>query len=359
MRILIIANLDVGLFKFRKELITEILKKNEVYIALPYGALVDPFVKMGCGFVDTPMDRRGINPFTDLKLIRNYFSIVNKVKPDMVITYTIKPNIYAGWICKIKGIRYAVNITGLGTAFEKGGFLKKLVIFMYKRALGKAGVVFFENQANKELFVKEGIIAEKMTYVLHGAGVNLDEFSPIPYPRNMTCRFLFIGRVMKEKGMDELFAAMKRLVENGEKCSLDVVGPFEDDYKAALQKYEAEGWLKYHGYQEDVRPFIAECDCFVLPSYHEGMANTNLECAASGRPIITSNIPGCREAVIDGISGYLCESQNADSLYKAMKKMIRNKDSATMGLEGRKHMEEAFDRRIVVQETINQLFHTT
>lgn len=357
MKILILANNDIGLYQFRKELIFELLKKYKVYISLPYGKLVDPLKKAGCKFIDTPLDRRGINPLTDLKLVNRYFSIISKLKPDLVITYTIKPNIYGGFACRIKKIPYAENITGLGTAFESGGLLTKLVTVMYKEALGKAKVVFFENSANLEEFLDKKIIKKHQAKLLNGAGVNLEHYSYQDYPDNDTVKFLFVGRIMKEKGIDELFAAMKQLVKEGKSCFLDVVGPFEDDYKGKLEKYEAEGWLKYHGYQEDVRPFIKECDCFVLPSYHEGMANTNLECAASGRPVITSNIPGCKEAVIDGVSGFLCECKNAKSLYTVMKRMVElsKPERKAMGLAGRKHIEDVFEKNKVVEETIISL----
>ena len=162
---------------------------------------------------------------------------------------------------------------------------------------------------------------------------------------------------MKEKGVEELLEAMRRLNENKVNCFLDVVGPYEEDYSNAVKKYEKAGWLKYHGVQADVKPFIAACDCFVLPSYHEGMANTNLECASSGRPIVTSNIPGCKEAVVEG-SGFLCEPRNTDSLYKTMKEMISisREERERMGQIGRKHMEDVFDKKKVVEETIKNLF---
>ena len=190
---------------------------------------------------------------------------------------------------------------------------------------------------------------------LNGAGVNTETYAYQLY-LIMMLYDLFIGRVMKEKGIDELFAAMQRLAAEGQKCFLDV-GPFEENYKEKLEEYEKAGWLKYHGYQENVIPFIAACDCFVLPSYHEGMANTNLECASSGRPIITSNIPGCKEAVVEG-SGLLCEPKNTDSLYKTMKKMvaISREEREQMGIVGRKHMEDVFDNKKVVANTIKHLF---
>ena len=160
---------------------------------------------------------------------------------------------------------------------------------------------------------------------------------------------------MKEKGIDELFEAMKKLQSDGENCFLDVVGPFEENYKSKLEKYEKAGWLKYHGYQEDVIPFIKNCDCFVLPSYHEGMANTNLECASSGRPIITSDIPGCREAVIDEVSGFLCKPKDAENLYFNMKKLINCNQREKMGRAGREHVQQIFDKKKVIEETIKAM----
>lgn len=358
MRVLILANNDVGLYKFRKELIQELLHRgSEVYISLPNGNLVRPLEQMGCKFIDTPIDRRGINPAKDFKLLINYKKLMKSVEPDMVITYTIKPNIYGGIVARQAKIPYAVNITGLGTAFEKKGFLRAIVVKLYKYSLGKAKVVFFENAGDREIMISEGTVAKEKTIVLNGAGVNLDDYPYAEYPRNDIFHFLFIGRVMKEKGIDELFDAMRRLKSDGVKCFLDVVGPFEEDYKDKLEQYEKDGWLKYHGYQSDVKPFIEKCHCFVLPSYHEGMANTNLECASSGRPVITSNIPGCKEAVIDGVSGLLCEPKNADSLYQVMKRMteISMEEQIQMGLAGRKHMEDVFDKKKVVEETMRHL----
>lgn len=358
MRILILANNDVGLYRFRKELIQELLKENKVFISLPYGKLVDPLKDVGCKFIDAPVDRRGLNPFKDFELFIYYMELIKKLKPDLVITYTIKPNIYGSLACELLRIPYAVNITGLGTAFQKQGMLRKLVTALYKLSLRKAKVVFFENCENRDLFVNEKIISVKQTCLLNGAGVNLDEFPYIEYPKDGSpFRFLFIGRVMREKGVNELFKAMRMLRKDGVDCFLDVVGPYEEDYEEIIAKYEKEGWLKSHGFQEDVRPFIANCHCFILPSWHEGMANTNLECAASGRPVITSNIHGCNEAVLDGKSGFLCKKQNSQSLYKAMRRFIvlPIEDKIEMGRCGRTHMRNLFDKSIVVAKTKEKL----
>lgn len=358
MRVLILANFDLGLYKFRKELIEELLSKgHEVFISLPDGDLVRPFEKMGCTFIDTPVDRRGINPKTDFGLFQRYRKMMKEVNPDLVNTYTIKPNIYGGIAARLAKKQYAVNITGLGTAFENAGLIRTVVINLYKFALKNAKVIFFENSGDRDELVSFGCCDKEKTVVLHGAGVNTETYDYQTYPNNEEVKFLFVGRVMKEKGIDELFDAMHRLVKEDQRCFLDVVGPFEEDYKDKLEQYEKAGWLKYHGYQENVIPFISACDCFVLPSYHEGMANTNLECASSGRPIITSNIPGCKEAVVNG-SGLLCEPKDADSLYEAMKKMtlISREDREQMGLAGRKHMEDVFDKKKVVADTIKHLF---
>lgn len=358
MKILIMANFDVGLYQFRRELIAELLKKHKVFISLPDGDLVRPLEEMGCQFTPTPVDRRGINPRKDIILFLRYLKLLRSEKPDLAITYTIKPNIYGGLACRLLKIPYAVNITGLGTAFQNRGPLRALVSVMYRIGLKKANVVFFENAGNMETLLNEGIVAQRQCKLLPGAGVNLEHYTPAPYPGEAEpVRFLFIGRVMAEKGVDELFAAMERLCGEGIRCCLDVLGGYEEDYAQKIESYTAQGWLHYHGYQQDVRPFIAQSHCFVLPSWHEGMANTNLECAAMGRPLITSRIHGCMEAVIEEKSGLLCEPKNADSLYDAMRQFceLPNAQREAMGLAGRRHMEEAFDKKRVIEITLEGL----
>lgn len=360
MKIAMIINSSSGLYNFRKDLIQRMIADGHEVIALtPLEGRTDQLEEIGVRLINTEIDRRGLNPLHDISLYRQYRKILKKERPDIAITYTIKPNVYGGVACRMSKIPYAGNITGLGTAFESTGVIRKVATIMNKVALKKSKCVFFENAENRDLFVNEGIIRKDQAVLLNGAGVNLVHFSYQPYATDdKGIRFLFMGRVMKEKGVDELFSAMQRLKADGENCSLDLLGSFEEKYEEQIKQYEKDGWLRFHGYQSDVRPFIADSHCFVLPSYHEGMANTNLESAATGRPVITSNISGCKEAVIDGVSGYLCEVKSADDLYTKMKGFLAlfHEDREAMGRAGRKHMEDVFDKVKVVNKTIENLY---
>lgn len=357
-KILIIANNSSGLYDFRHDLIIELGKQTEVYVITPDGDKIDLLQKICKKVIIVPIDRRGTNPFKDLKLLLTYKEIMKSYKPDLVVTYTIKPNIYGGLMSRLMKIPYVINITGLGTAIENGGILQKFVCMMYRFVLGRAKVVF-ENSSNRDRLVALGIVKREKTKVLHGAGVNLEEFREMPYPDNGVIRFLFVGRLMKEKGVDELLFAAKQLKEEfADKVEIHFVGSYEESYKDIVEKYERAGIVYYHGVQLDVRPFYAKCSAVVLPSYHEGMSNVLLEGAASGRPLITSDIPGCREAVVEDITGYLCKVCDFDSLHQKMKDFqdLSFEQRKTMGMQSRKHIEKNFDKKIVVKETIISLF---
>lgn len=354
-RILVLANNDVGLYRFRKDLLAALLNAGrEVYISLPDGDFVPELVQLGCRFIDTPIERRGMNPLHDGKLFRQYRTMLKEYKPDLVLTYTIKPNIYGGLACRMAHIPYAVNITGLGSAIENGGWLRRFVLTLYKVALKRAKVVFFENSGNRDTLVATGVVPKGRDVVLNGAGVNLDDYPYQPYPQDNIVRFLFVGRVMHEKGVDELFAAAERMKkEYGDAVEFHIVGTFEEAYKTRMDELVHDGIVVYHGYQSDMKPFYAMASCVVLPSYHEGMSNVLLEAAASGRPLITSDIPGCREAVEDGESGYLCIPRDTDSLYYALAMMANtpSDNRAEMGIKGRKLMKECFDKKRIVIKT--------
>ena len=357
-KIVIIANNSGGLYDFRNDLMKELLQRNNEIVALtPFDNKVKELKQLGVQLISTPLNRRGINPIEDIKLFFKYCSILKKESPNLVITYTIKPNIYGGLASRVLRLSYAANITGIGTAFQKENFVKKLVVFLYKLALKKAKAVFFENQGNLKLFVQEKIVKQDTCCLLNGAGVNLEEFLYKPYPTNEDIHFLFMGRIMKEKGIDELLWAARKIKEEYPTVQFDILGNMEDDYQDIIGKAIDEGIINYYGYQSDVRPFIEKCHCFVLPSYHEGMANTNLESAATGRPIITSNIHGCKEAVIENVSGYLVEKANSEELYQKIKQFLELsfEEKAKMALESRKHMEHVFDKKKVVGCTIKTL----
>lgn len=359
MKILILANNDEGLYKFRKELIESLLNRgNYIVASIPEGRWIQAIKHLGVKVILTKMNSRGINPVEDLRLVIRYLLIALKVKPDLVITYTIKPNIYGGMICSLLQIPYAENITGLGSAFQKDNMIKKIVCFLYKIVCRKARVIFFENEGNKQVFIDNCLIRKEQACVLNGAGVNLEEYSYTEYPdENEPIRFLFIGRVMKEKGVEELFEAAQLIKKEMPRVVFDIVGPMEDEYRKVIHKLEKENIISYYGYQSDVKPFISRCHCFVLPSWHEGMANTNLESASMGRPIITSNIHGCLEAVENGKSGYLVRSGDTNDLYTYLKKFIKlsYKEKKEMGINGRKYMEQNFDKTKIVNKTIKVL----
>ena len=354
MKFLIITNHSYMLYQFRRELIAQLQTHGEVVISMPFVGHEDDFMAMGCKCIDTEIDRRGINPLTDSKLYRTYKKLLKEECPDVVITYSIKPNIYAGFLCRKMKIPYCVNVQGLGTAFQKEP-IAMVVTMMYKVALKKAKTVFFENEANAQEFVKRGIVPASQQTILKGAGVNLETYTYEEYPSEIEgIHFLYLGRIMKEKGMDELFEAAQNLkAKYQEKIQFDLVGFFEDEYKELVERLVDEGVVKFHGFQSNPRPFYKNSHCVVLPSYHEGMSNVLLEAAATGRAVITSDIPGCREAVDDKASGYLHRKQNACDLEKKMEEFLAltEDERKQMGINGREKMKIEFDKKMVVRKT--------
>lgn len=356
-RILILANNSGGLYGFRKELMQElIIQGYEIYASTPFDNYIDELVQLGIQLIETKISRRSMNPISDLKLLLDYFKIIKKIKPSLIITYTIKPNLYGGSVARILNVPYVINITGLGTAFQNDNLLRKFVVIWYKFVCKKVRILFFENVGNKNLFLDFNIVNRDKCCVLNGAGVNIEYYYFTKYPSiENKLHFLFIGRIMREKGIDELLWAIDKLYQDNKNIILDVIGSFEDDYESKIKELEQKGCLHYYGYQKDVRPFIKQCHCFVLPSYHEGMANTLLECASMGRPLITSNIHGCKEAIHE--NGYLCKVQDSQDLYCQLKKFIEldYQSKIKMGLESRKHMEDVFDKNKIVEATVKGL----
>lgn len=355
-KILVLTNHSYMLYRFRLALLQKLQQQHQVVLSMPFVGHEKDFREAGFRCIETEVDRRGVNPATDLKLLRFYQKLLREEKPDLVITYSIKPNIYGGLACCMAGIPYVANVQGLGTAFQRKG-LAAFVTGLYRLALKKARVVFFENQINAELFAARNIIRRDKIQVLAGAGVDLQMYSVAQYPENEAPHFLYLGRLMQEKGMDELFAAVYKLHGEGIPFVLDLVGFYEDSYKDQVEALCSCGIARFHGFQPDPRPFYQQADCVVLPSYHEGMSNVLLEAAAMGRPLITSNIPGCREAVEDGVSGLLCAVKDGQDLYEKMKCVAQfsPEERRAMGLAGRARMEQLFDKQAVVEDTIQKI----
>lgn len=360
MKILVLANFDVGLYKFRKALLERFLSDgHEVFIALPNGEYVPRLVELGCTFIETPLERRGMNPAKDISLYHLYCSIIKQIRPDLAVTYTVKPNVYGGMACRKLKVPYAANITGLGTAIEQGGALRTLVLNMYRESLKKAKVVFFENTGNRDRLVEFGAVKAEKTYVLNGAGIETADYPFSTYPADGPIKFLFVGRIMREKGVDELFFAMTRLkLTYGDRVQLDLVGFNEESYEQKIQELHKDGIVQFLGFQDDVPSFYKSAHCVVLPSYHEGMSNVLLEAGAMGRPLITSSIHGCMEAVEEGKSGYLCAVRDADSLFDAMSRFVElpHEEKVRMGQASHDHVVKRFDKKLVVEDTVRQLY---
>ncbi len=356
-KILIITNHSYMLYRFRLELIQALQKEHEVVLAMPFVGHVEDFQAMGLRCIETKLDRRSINPFKDLRLLCCYRKILKRERPDLVLTYSIKPNLYGGLACTMQKIPYCTHIQGLGSAFQRRG-LSFLVGRLYKFALGKSRMAFFENRFNADTFLQKKLLPAHKVCVLSGAGVNVSQYSYCPRRKQEPVHFLYLGRFMQEKGLDELFAAMERLQKtHPDRAVLDLVGFFEDGYREDVEALTEKGIAFFHGFHTDPRPFYEQADCVVLPSYHEGMSNVLLEAAAMGCPLITSDIPGCREAVVDGVSGYLCNVQDTDSLYAAMLRILELSpvELEQMGRRGAEKIRQEFDREQVVRTTMQVL----
>ena len=361
MKILILANHYLTLRIFRRELIQELSKNNEVVISLPEDEkeYMDELKSFGARLVyEKNMDRRAINPVKDLKLISSYKKLLKAEKPDRVITYTIKCNIYGAYACKRLNIPCYCNVTGLGSAFYNGGMIKLITSAMYKFSMNKAKVIFLENKGNEKTLLDMKIFRPEQTCVLNGAGVNLEKFPFTEYPvEDNKISFLFFARIMKEKGVDELFYAIERLSTEYNNLEFNFIGIYEDEYEKKVKELEDKGLIHYYGFQKNVIPYIQKSHCVILPSYHEGMANTLLESASIGRPIITSNIHGCKEAVINNESGFLVEPCDKEALYAGIKEFIKLPYEAKkdMGNCARKYMERCFDKYEVVRRTMETI----
>ncbi len=360
-RVLILGNSGLVVFGMRGELIQRLIAEGyEVVVSFPNGILGEgeqQAKEYGCRHIEIFIDRRGTNVFRDAALLRSYVKLIKEVKPDVVLTYTVKCTIYGGMACRILKVPYIPNITGLGKGLAEGGFRQKLLVLLYKLGVRSASCVFFQNLQDRRFFREQGIKYHRDD-ILPGSGVNLEKFVPIEYPVDDKIVFTYIARVMKTKGIDEFLEAARALKQKHANVEFHVCGFYEDDYKDIIETAEKEGIVQYHGQVNDVRPFERISHCIVLPTYHpEGVSNVLLEAAACARPIITTNRPGCADVVDDGVNGYLIREKDSQDLLQKMQKFMELpwQTRRDMGLAGRRKVEREFDRQIVVRKYLEEL----
>lgn len=360
-RVLILANNAMGLYNFRYELIEELLKHGyKVYFSLPESKEDDRvklMIEAGAKHIQIHINRRGKNPFEDLKLLIRYKKIIKHINPNVVLTFTIKPNIYGTFAASRYKKPVIMNITGVGTSLSNSK-LKYIVVGLYKLACNKAYYVFFQNTYNYSFFISNKMVDCNKTKIIPGSGVNIDKFKPLKKEsQDGVIRFLFIGRIMKEKGIEEYLKAAEFLSKRYSNIEFQILGPFEEEKYKGVIINNNNCKIKYLGISKDVRNEIRDADCIVNPSYHEGMSNVLLEGAAMGKPLIASNIPGCKEIIEDGKNGYLFEVKSLDSLKSKLIRFIEldPKERELMGKKSREKVTAEFDRSIVVDEYLKAI----
>ncbi|WP_373331803.1 glycosyltransferase family 4 protein [Thiopseudomonas alkaliphila] len=372
MKILIVAGLSGSLTGFRKPLLVALLSKRvEVHAAAP-DLLKNQNValelqKLGIHIHDIPLSRTGLNPIQDFKSLFELYKLAQKIKPDAVLGYTIKPVIYgtlAAWLARVPK-RFAL-ITGLGYAFQestdsKRSIVKKIAHGLYKLALSKSHTTFFQNPDDEQLFKKLGILkGNANTVVVNGSGVGLEDYPLTPLPEREPPRFLFVGRLLGDKGVREYAEAAQLVKQQYSDVEFDLVGGIDINPNAIkqeeLDKWITDGRLNYFGQLKDVKPRIAACSVYVLPSYREGTPRSVLEAMSMGRAIITTDAPGCRETVVNGVNGYLVPVRNSEALVEAMIKLIEKPALiASMAIESRRIAEEKYDVNIVNEQMIKEM----
>ena len=360
-KVAILANDTTYTYNLRLALIKELIdKKYEVYIVAEILKFKDELESIGCHLINIDIGRHGTNPLSDLKLMRQYKKILKQIKPDYVLSYNIKPNVYGGMACKSIKTKFMPNITGLGTALEYPGIMQKITILLNKIGLKKASVVFFQNSENMSFFEKHKILSKKTKMVLlPGSGVDLEKHKFINYPNDDNIKFLYIARIMKDKGIDIYLETAKTIKEKYPNTEFHICGYCDDEkYTQILEQYEKKNIIIYHGEQKNMIPFFEMAHCIIHPSYYpEGMSNVLLEAAAHGRPIICTDRSGCRETVDNMKSGFVVPIKNTDKIIESVEKLINmtNNERKQMGLNGRHKIEKEFDRKIVVKKYMEEM----
>lgn len=358
--IAIITNDADDVYCFRKELIESLIEKGfKILISCPNGDKMELMKNIDFIYDDVYIDRRGTSVKKDLSLYRHYKKLFKTYRPSVVLTYTVKPNIYASIAAEKLGIPVINNVTGLGSILKKKGFVKKLVMFLFKRAFKKSACVMFQNAENMRLAKEKNLLNGKGR-LIPGSGVNCDRYPLLPYPdgkdgaSGASVVFNYIGRVLKDKNVDDYIAAAKEIKQRYPATEFNMLGsiePRETHYGKLLEDLGKEGVVNYLGNQRDVKPFVERSHATIHPStYGEGMSNALLESASMGRVLITTDNPGCKEAVIDGVTGYIYKGGDVAALVKNIERFLAtdNAERKIMGEKGREFVKENFSREFVI-----------
>lgn len=327
-KVMIISNTVGVIYKFKFELLEELLKENyEVYLFAQNEAedsYLEEIKKIGVNYTEIKLSRRGLNPLKDFKVFLDYYKKIKKIKPNFIYTFTIKPNLYGGLLARSLNIKYAATITGLGTAFQKNTLISKVLKIFYKESLKNSKGVFFENSTNLDFFIKNKMIKKEKSILIPGSGVNLKKFYPMNRNRkDNRIVFLFIGRIMKEKGIEEFLETAKKIKEKYKETEFWILGNYEEEkYKKLIEELQKRQIIRYLGVKNDVRKVLKEIDFLIQPSYHEGMSNVILEASAMKKLVLASNIAGCREGIYN--KKYLFEIKNIESLKEKVIMCIEN-----------------------------------
>jgi len=345
--VIVSANSLWNIANFRSGLIKAIAAEGfRPVIAAPFEPGKALPLSQEAELVPLGMDRSGINPFADGSLVARYLNLFRTLRPSAYLSFTIKPNIYGAFAAGLAGIPAIPNVSGLGTAFLQGGALGRLVDMLYRLAFAKCRVVFFQNPDDRALFIDRRIVSESQARLLAGSGVDLKKFTPARPPGIRPPTFLFIGRLLTDKGVREFVEAAQRTKARFPGARFQLLGGLDPGNRSAIGKDELDRWvaehaIEYLGPTHDVRPHIAEASAVVLPSYREGLPRSLLEGGAMARPLIATDVPGCREIVKDGVTGLLCEVRSASSLAGAMARFIE------MGVDQRQALGDAARAKVV------------
>lgn len=356
-KILILSPIIGNLTSFRRELILRLLNDGyKVTLACDYEEEFEEFSQAGANYIRVPIDRRGANPIKEFKLLRTYFKIIRKLRPDVVLTYTTKNSVYGGIVCRILKTPYIINNSGLFDPNRIGALFGTFLNLLYKLSYSKTNCLMYQNKSEMDVLNK--VLNNKVPYrLLPGSGVNLERFISLPYPEEDVTRFIMICRIQKEKGIEEYLAAASLLKSKYNNIEFHVLGSFDEDYRGVVADFEKRGVVNYHEPVADVRPYLRTSHCVVNPSYHEGMSNVLLEASASSRPCIASDCPGCNDIVDDKVNGYLVKVKDTQDLADKMETFYKLSydEKIAMGLRGRNKVEKEFDRNIVIDAYYNEI----